>query len=682
MRPHDQKLLHRALPASSPTRLLALLMPLALAACAEAEPDKGGADGGGPNSPPGAPTVLLSPAAPTTTQDVAVVIVSEAVDPDGDAVSYRYLWLEDGAVRDDLTAATLPAAETRKGQVWTVSVIASDGELDGGVGEASATVVNTPPVASVSLPSAPDTEDALVADAAGVDDDGDAVTLRYAWAVDGAASTWADATVPASATARGQVWAVTVTPNDGEEDGAAVSAEVTIANTLPVADAVSLTPSLAYENSVVQSVIAGAADADGDPITPTYTWLVNGVAVSGEAADTLSGAVFDKGDTVQVRVELSDGVGVGAALSSAALTIQNTPPTAPVVAISPADPLEGEALVCEVLTASADADGDLINYTFTWEVDGVAYADAGSTVRAGDTVLAGETFAGEEWTCAAVGSDGSASSAAGEASRTVESDCGDGSITLTASGIDFVTVCASAFDMGCTPGQSSCEADESPVRPTTLTRDYLMSRTEVTQGQFAAVMGYSPSGFTSCGATCPVENVSWHEAAHFANAVSTAAGLSACYSCSGSGESVTCSAPASVYSCAGYRLPTEAEWEGAARCGEDLLYAGSNTIGAVAWYNGNSGSRTRTVGGLASNVCGLYDMSGNIWEWTNDWYSSAAYGGGAATDPAGPASGSDSVIRGGAWAVVSQGARVANRGGVIPGLRGRDIGVRLVRTAP
>jgi hypothetical protein len=79
MRPHDQKLLHRALPASSPTRLLALLMPLALAACAEAEPDKGGddgADGASPNSPPGAPTVLLSPAAPTTTQDVAVVIVS------------------------------------------------------------------------------------------------------------------------------------------------------------------------------------------------------------------------------------------------------------------------------------------------------------------------------------------------------------------------------------------------------------------------------------------------------------------------------------------------------------------------------------------------------------------------------------------------------------------------------
>jgi formylglycine-generating enzyme required for sulfatase activity len=128
-------------------------------------------------------------------------------------------------------------------------------------------------------------------------------------------------------------------------------------------------------------------------------------------------------------------------------------------------------------------------------------------------------------------------------------------------------------------------------------------------------------------------------------------------------------------------IPTGGDWEGAARCGEDLLYAGSNTIGAVGWYDSNSGARTRTVGGLAPNACGLYDMSGNVWEWTNDWYG--AYGSAAVTDPIGPA-GAARVCRGGSWGATANGARVANRncGEVTPGYRDRFLGVRLVRTAP
>jgi formylglycine-generating enzyme required for sulfatase activity len=265
----------------------------------------------------------------------------------------------------------------------------------------------------------------------------------------------------------------------------------------------------------------------------------------------------------------------------------------------------------------------------------------------------------------------------------VESDCvNDGTVTLTSSGVQFVTVCGGTFDMGCTPGQSSCEADESPVRTTTLTRDYYMSRTEVTQGQFQALMGYNPSYFNGCGSTCPVEQVTWHEAAAFTNAMSAASGLPACYSCSGSGTTVTCSAPSAVYACTGYRLPTEAEWEGAARCGEDLLYAGSNSVGAVAWYASNSGGRTRAVAGLAQNDCGLYDMSGNVFEWTNDWDSIAAYSGGAATNPTGAASGSRRVARGGSWIYGPSYIRVAFRSSNTSDYLNYNLGFRLARTLP
>jgi sulfatase modifying factor 1 len=245
-----------------------------------------------------------------------------------------------------------------------------------------------------------------------------------------------------------------------------------------------------------------------------------------------------------------------------------------------------------------------------------------------------------------------------------------------------VTVCADTFNMGCTPGQSSCESDESPVRPTTLTQDYYMSRTEVTQAQFSALMGYNPSNFTACGSTCPVEQVSWHEAAAFANAASVAAGLARCYSCSGSGSSVTCSAPVDPYACVGYRLPTEAEWEGAARCGEDLRYAGSNTIDSVAWYSSNSGGAPRAVAGKSANACGLYDMSGNVWDWVNDWYTSSAYSGGGSANPSGPSSGVHRVSRGGQWFLGPVYARVSTRGSYVPSLRNSGIGFRVARTAP
>jgi formylglycine-generating enzyme required for sulfatase activity len=263
-------------------------------------------------------------------------------------------------------------------------------------------------------------------------------------------------------------------------------------------------------------------------------------------------------------------------------------------------------------------------------------------------------------------------------------DDDDGLATMTGPhGGSMIRISAGTFDMGCTPGQSNCESDESPVMPVTLTHDYYIGETEVTQGQYEAMMGSNPSYTPSCGSTCPVESVNWHMAAAFTNAVSTAAGLTECYACNGSGSSVSCGVGVDPYTCDGYRLPTEAEWEGAARCGEDLLYAGSNTLGDVGWYNRNSGSQAHTVASKDPNACGLYDLSGNVWEWTQDWYDSGYYSSSGRTDPTGATIGFNRVFRGGSWYNSNRAdLRVARRASLAPTYFFDYLGFRLARTIP
>ena len=246
----------------------------------------------------------------------------------------------------------------------------------------------------------------------------------------------------------------------------------------------------------------------------------------------------------------------------------------------------------------------------------------------------------------------------------------------------FVKIPASTFDMGCTDEQWVCDSDED-VHTVTLTHAYYVGVTEVTQGQFTAVMGYDPAYFTDCDGLgpddCPVERVSWHESAAYANELSDAAGLQECYTCTGSGTGVQCDVGMNPYDCTGYRLLTESEWEGAARCGTDTEYAGSDTSTDVTWTSENSDD-TQTVAGLAPNSCGLYDMSGNVWEWTQDWYDD--YPSGSATDPTGAESGSRRVFRGGGWDSVASYATVSYRGHDYPDGSGNGVGFRLSRSSP
>jgi len=272
--------------------------------------------------------------------------------------------------------------------------------------------------------------------------------------------------------------------------------------------------------------------------------------------------------------------------------------------------------------------------------------------------------------------------------------------------MSFVQLLPGTFEMGCTEEQSRCHDDEFPVHDVTLTRGFWLATTEVTQGQWTDLMGDNPSKFSLCGVNCPVEMVSWWEALLLANALSETEGLPACYSIEGCDASraqdsdffwecdevVVNSADGDVYDCPGYRLPTEAEWEYAARADQGTRYSGSDDIRDVAWYAGNSAtrpnafpdgteSRPREVASLDSNAWGLFDMSGNVQEWTQDYISDAYPGALPLTDPGGSESSPIRVCRGGHFASPARITRVAARVDNHPGNRSPGTGVRLARTA-
>jgi len=253
------------------------------------------------------------------------------------------------------------------------------------------------------------------------------------------------------------------------------------------------------------------------------------------------------------------------------------------------------------------------------------------------------------------------------------------------------------------PTSEPCRDGNEDPHPVTLTHGFEISDHEVTQAEIQALMSYNPSYFgpngagADCGTSCPVEKVNWYEAAAYCNALSVQKGLTKCYDCNGSGASVTCSEAAAytgknVYTCPGYRLPTEAEWEYAYRAGTTTAYYnGPNdstkcytcsdaNADAIGWYNCNAGSTTHPVGQKQANAWGLYDMAGNVWEWTHDWYQSSL-GSSPVTDPVGSGS-SSRVVRGGNWLNLAYSMRAANRFGYAPASRTDTRGFRCSRVLP
>ena len=217
-------------------------------------------------------------------------------------------------------------------------------------------------------------------------------------------------------------------------------------------------------------------------------------------------------------------------------------------------------------------------------------------------------------------------------------------------GMEFILIRGGCFQMGSNSGNSN----EKPVHTVCLNH-FFIGKYEVTQRQWKVVTGNNPSHFRDCGENCPVEQVSWKDCQKFIKKLNQREGTDK------------------------YRLPTEAEWEYACRSGgKPETYSGGGRIDRVAWYSGNSGGRTHSVETKAPNGLGLYDMSGNVWEWCQDWYGH--YPSGHVTDPKGPSSGSGRVVRGGSWRYYAEICRSANRFSYSPGGSSLSFGLRLSRT--
>jgi hypothetical protein len=363
------------------------------------------------NTPPPALRFAFAPERPRRVDGITVVL-DPLPDADGDRVTYRHAWTRDGK-RVDVPAdqGQIPRGLPRRGERWAVEVVANDGEADGPPVRREVVVADTAPgAAAVALCDGPvpaGTVPEVRVTAAATDPDGDAVSYRHAWSVNGkpVAAMQGQPRLAAPALRKHDVVRVVVTPWDGELAGPAAHGECLVANTPPTAPQIALEPPEPTAARGVAVVLrAPASDRDGDAVQYRYAWFRDGVRTSHDGP-AIPPAVLRHGEVWRVVVTPFDGEEAGAPATASAV-VRNTPPAAPSVVLVPASPVTGEAVVCDARAPERDADQEVVAIRHRWHRDGQPVA-----VGEGLATLPARTVRrGERWRCEAWATDGVAES--------------------------------------------------------------------------------------------------------------------------------------------------------------------------------------------------------------------------------------------------------------------------------